>query len=319
MPTIALTNSIAFANVPDVERDFPRIRVMGTIGWIASGLACGFLPQMLGYADISPTNIPLLITAGSSALLGVFAFFLPDTPPKSTGKMDIKVMLGPDALILLRDKNFLVFFFCSFLFAMPLAFYYIFANGYLTEVGMKNATGWMTLGQFSEIFFCWHCRFSLNALVSKGIIAWSGHRCDPLWLLFIYGSADEYFTYALLFLGILLHGVSYDFYYVTAYIYVDKKPRAYAYRRAGADHALLPGLRQFARLSSWRCDDGKDVRLSGTGKRTDFQLVRDVDFRRGDDCHYRRAVHDFFRESDNEITAIKVDDRDIALTQGEVK
>lgn len=153
MPTIALTNSIAFANVPDVERDFPRIRVMGTIGWIASGLACGFLPQMLGYSDISPTNIPLLITAGSSALLGVFAFFLPDTPPKSTGKMDFKVMLGLDALILLRDKNFLVFFFCSFLFAMPLAFYYIFANGYLTEVGMKNATGWMTLGQFSEIFF----------------------------------------------------------------------------------------------------------------------------------------------------------------------
>ena len=112
MPTIALTNSIAFA-------------------------------------DISPTTIPLLITAGSSALLGVFAFFLPDTPPKSTGKMDIKVMLGLDALILLRDKNFLVFFFCSFLFAMPLAFYYIFANVYLTEVGMKNATGWMTLGQFS--------------------------------------------------------------------------------------------------------------------------------------------------------------------------
>lgn len=77
MPTIALTNSIAFANVPDVERDFPRIRVMGTIGWIASGLACGFLPQILGYADISPTNIPLLITAGSSALLGVFAFSCP--------------------------------------------------------------------------------------------------------------------------------------------------------------------------------------------------------------------------------------------------
>lgn len=78
---------------------------MGTIGWIASGLACGFLPQMLGYNDISPTNIPLLITAASSALLGVFAFCLPDTPPKSTGKMDIKVMLGLDALVLLRDKT----------------------------------------------------------------------------------------------------------------------------------------------------------------------------------------------------------------------
>lgn len=91
MPTIALTNSIAFANVPDVERDFPRIRVMGTIGWIASGLACGFLPQILGYADISPTNIPLLITAGSSALLGVFAFFLcPTRHQKAPAKWILK-------------------------------------------------------------------------------------------------------------------------------------------------------------------------------------------------------------------------------------
>ncbi len=89
-------------------------------------------------------------------------------------------MLGLDALVLLRDKNFLVFFFCSFLFAMPLAFYYIFANGYLTEVGMKNATGWMTLGQFSEIFFMLALPFSLNALVLKGIITWSYYRCDPL-------------------------------------------------------------------------------------------------------------------------------------------
>ena len=106
MPTIALTNSIAFANVDDVEADFPRIRVMGTIGWIASGPACGFLPQMMGYSDISDTNIPLLMTAASSLLLGVFALFLPNTPPKSTGKLDFKVMLGLDALILLRDKTF---------------------------------------------------------------------------------------------------------------------------------------------------------------------------------------------------------------------
>lgn len=92
-------------------------------------------------------------------------------------------MLGLDALVLLRDKNFLVFFFCSFLFAMPLAFYYIFANGYLTEVGMKNATGWMTLGQFSEIFFMLALPFSLSALVLKGIISWSYYRRDPLRLL----------------------------------------------------------------------------------------------------------------------------------------
>ncbi len=112
MPTIALTNSIAFANVPDVERDFPRIRVMGTIGWIASGLACGFLPQMLGYADISPTNIPLLITAGSSALLGVFLRFPARHAAKSTGKWILKSCSASDALILLRDKtssSFLLF------------------------------------------------------------------------------------------------------------------------------------------------------------------------------------------------------------------
>ncbi|XPE44649.1 hypothetical protein ACNKHV_13195 [Shigella flexneri] len=115
--------------MPDVERDFPRIRATGTIGWIASVwhvVSC----RKCWYAHISPMNIPLRITAGSSALLGVFAFSCPHAA-KIRQNQHQKVMLGPDALILLRDKNFLVFFFCSFLFAMPLAFYYIFANGYL--------------------------------------------------------------------------------------------------------------------------------------------------------------------------------------------
>ena len=178
MPTIALTNSIAFANVPDVERDFPRIRVMGTIGWIASGLACGFLPQMLGYADISPTNIPLLITAGSSALLGVFCVFPARHAAKSTGKMDIKVMLGSDALILLRDKKLPRLF----LLFIPVCD----ATGVLLHLCQRlsdrswheNATGWMTLGQFSEIFFMLALPFSLNALVSKRYycLVWSPLR-----------------------------------------------------------------------------------------------------------------------------------------------
>src|SRR5690606_8329993 len=124
MPTIALTNSIAFANVPDVERDFPRIRVMGTIGWIASGLACGFLPQMLGYNSISPTYTPRFITPGHSIRMGAFSFYLQDTHRKSAGKLHIKVLLDRDALILLRYKTFLVLFFCTFLFAMPLSLYY---------------------------------------------------------------------------------------------------------------------------------------------------------------------------------------------------
>ncbi|WP_369308920.1 nucleoside permease [Providencia rettgeri] len=223
MPTIALTNSIAFSNVEDVERDYPRIRVMGTIGWIASGIVCGFLPTMMGYGDISATNIPLLITAASSALLGFFTFFLPNTPPKGTGKMSVKVMLGLDAIVLLRDRNFLVFFVCSFLFAMPLAFYYIFANGYLTEVGMKNATGWMTLGQFSEIFFMLALPFFTKRFGIKKVLLLGLITAAIRYAFFIYGDADHIFTYGLLFLGILLHGVSYDFYYVTAYIYVDKK------------------------------------------------------------------------------------------------
>ena len=133
-------------------------------------------------------------------------------------------MLGPDALILLRDKNFLVFFFCSFLFAMPLAFYYIFANGYLTEVGMKNATGWMTLGQFSEIFFMLALPFFTKRFGIKRYycLVWSPPR-SVMASLFT-AVRMNISLYALLFLGILLHGVSYDFYYVTAYIYVDKKP-----------------------------------------------------------------------------------------------
>ncbi|MEX9746136.1 nucleoside permease [Providencia rettgeri] len=223
MPTIALTNSIAFSNVEDVERDYPRIRVMGTIGWIASGIACGFLPSMMGFGDISATNIPLLVTAASSSLLGFFTYFLPDTPPKGTGKMSIKVMLGLDAIVLLRDRNFLVFFVCSFLFVMPLAFYYIFANGYLTEVGMKNATGWMTLGQFSEIFFMLALPFFTKRFGIKKVLLLGLITAAIRYAFFIYGDADHLFTYGLLFLGILLHGVSYDFYYVTAYIYVDKK------------------------------------------------------------------------------------------------
>ncbi|MGY0150063.1 nucleoside permease [Edwardsiella tarda] len=250
MPTIALTNSIAFANVADVERDFPRIRVMGTLGWIGSGLVCGFLPSLLGYADISATHIPLLITAASSVLLGLFALTLPDTPPQRRGRLNMKVMLGLDALVLLRDKNFLVFFVCSFLFAMPLAFYYIFANGYLTEVGMRNATGWMTLGQFSEIFFMLALPFFTRRFGIKRVLLLGLLTAAMRYGFFIYGGVDHLFSYALLFLGILLHGVSYDFYYVTAYIYVDKK--APAHMRTAAQGLITLCCQGFGSLLGYR-------------------------------------------------------------------
>ncbi|SJN52952.1 Putative nucleoside transporter YegT [Vibrio ruber DSM 16370] len=250
MPTIALTNSIAFSNVADVERDFPRIRVMGTIGWIASGIAIGFLPGWLGYGDISSSNIPLIITALSSAALGVFALMLPNTPPKSTGKLDLKVMLGLDAMVLLKDRNFLAFFICSFMFSMPLAFYYIFANGFLTEVGMTHATGWMTLGQFSEIFFMLALPFFIKRFGIKKVLLLGLFTAAIRYGFFAYGNADAWYLYSLLFLGILLHGVSYDFYFVTAYIYVDKK--APAHMRTAAQGLITLGCQGIGSLLGYR-------------------------------------------------------------------
>ncbi len=250
MPTIALTNSIAFSNVEDVERDFPRIRVLGTIGWIASGIAIGFLPGWLGYGDISSSNIPLIITAVSSAILGVFALVLPNTPPKSTGKLSLKVMLGLDALVLLKDRNFLAFFVCSFMFSMPLAFYYIFANGFLTEVGMSNATGWMTLGQFSEIFFMLALPFFTKRFGIKKVLLLGLTTAAIRYGFFVYGSADTWYLYSILFAGILLHGVSYDFYFVTAYIYVDKK--APAHMRTAAQGLITLGCQGIGSLLGYR-------------------------------------------------------------------
>ncbi len=223
MPTIALTNSIAFSHVARVETDFPRIRVMGTLGWIASGIVCGFLPSMLGFGDISSGNIPLLITAISSLLLGIFSLMLPATEPKSQGKFSLREALGIDALKLLKDRSFLVFFICSFLFSMPLAFYYIFAEGFLTEAGLAHATGWMTLGQLSEIFGLLAMpffikRFGIGKVLLLGLVT-----AALRYLFFVFGGDQNAFAIALLFMGILLHGVSYDFYFVTAYIYVDRK------------------------------------------------------------------------------------------------
>lgn len=250
MPTIALTNSIAFSNVTDVERDFPRIRVLGTIGWIASGIAVGFLPNWLGYGDISSSNIPLIITALSSALLGVFAFLLPNTPPKSSGKLNLKVMLGIDAMVLLKDRNFFAFFICSFMFSMPLAFYYIFANGFLTEVGMSNATGWMTLGQFSEIFFMLALPFFTKRYGIKKVLLLGLFTAVIRYGFFAYGSVETWYLYSLLFAGILLHGVSYDFYFVTAYIYVDKK--APAHMRTAAQGLITLGCQGIGSLLGYR-------------------------------------------------------------------
>lgn len=228
MPTVALTNSIAFANIRDTEKDFPRIRVLGTLGWIASGLVVGFmLPPLLGMDNVSDTNMPLIVTALASVLLGLYSFMLPHTPPKVGQRTDIKDLLGLNALGLLRDRSFAIFALCSFLFCMPLAFYYQFANGYLTQVGLENATGWMTLGQVSEIFAMLALPFLLKRYGIKKVLLLGFVTAGIRYVLFIYGGTADVLMYSMLFIGILLHGVSYDFYFVTGYIYVDKKAPAH--------------------------------------------------------------------------------------------
>ncbi|TBL41086.1 MFS transporter [Hafnia alvei] len=228
MPTVALTNSIAFANIRDTEKDFPRIRVLGTLGWIAAGLVVGFmLPPLLGMDNVSDTNMPLIVTALASVLLGLYSFMLPNTPPKVGQRTDIKDLLGLNALGLLRDRSFAIFALCSFLFCMPLAFYYQFANGYLTQVGLENATGWMTLGQVSEIFAMLALPFLLKRYGIKKVLLLGFVTAGIRYVLFIYGGTADLLMYSMLFIGILLHGVSYDFYFVTGYIYVDKKAPAH--------------------------------------------------------------------------------------------
>lgn len=228
MPTVALNNSIAFANIRDTEKDFPRIRVLGTLGWIASGLVVGFmLPPLLGMDNVSDTNMPLIVTALASVLLGLYSFMLPNTPPKVGQRTDIKDLLGLNALGLLRDRSFAIFALCSFLFCMPLAFYYQFANGYLTQVGLENATGWMTLGQVSEIFAMLALPFLLKRYGIKKVLLLGFVTAGIRYVLFIYGGTADLLMYSMLFIGILLHGVSYDFYFVTGYIYVDKKAPAH--------------------------------------------------------------------------------------------
>ena len=228
MPTVAITNSIAFRNLADSEGEFPRVRVLGTIGWIFSGLLVGFVPSWVGLGDISTTNLPFIVTAAASILLAGFALFLPDTPPNAHhGQIDVKELLGLNAVQMLREKEFGIFAICSFLFCIPLAFYYQFANGYLTQVGLTQATGWMTLGQFSEIFFMISLPFFIKRFGIKKVLLLGLVTAMIRYGFFMIGGTENMFQYALLFGGILLHGASYDFYFVSAYIYTDRKAPAH--------------------------------------------------------------------------------------------
>jgi nucleoside transporter len=217
MPTLALSNSISFHQMTNPEREFPAIRVLGTIGWIVAGLCIGTL-------GLESTALPMRIAAAGSVVLGAFCFVLPHTPPQKKARATLRDALGLDALGLLGERSFAVFVLGSFLICIPLQFYYAFANLFLNELHVSNAAGKMTLGQMSEIFFMlvmpWFFRrLGVKWMLLVGMAAWTAR-----YALFAYGNADALVW--MLYAGILLHGICYDFFFVTGQIYVDRRAPA---------------------------------------------------------------------------------------------
>jgi len=232
MPTLALSNSISFHQMKDPGREFPAIRVLGTIGWIVAGL-------LIGTLGLEASATPLQLAAASSIVLGVFCLALPHTPPQKQSRAKLADILGLDALKLLGERSFAIFVLGSFLICIPLQFYYAFANLFLNELHVTNAAGKMTLGQMSEIFFMlvmpWFFRrLGVKYMLLVGMAAWTAR-----YVLFAYGNSSELVW--MLYAGILLHGICYDFFFVTGQIYVD--------RRAPADlRAAAQGLIAFVTL-----------------------------------------------------------------------
>ncbi len=225
MPTLALVNSVAFNQMKDPEKEFSVIRVWGTIGWIVAGLAISYLFQWDSTEGISSGLLSktFLMTSIASLILGVYSFTLPKTPPKpaNSEKTSISSILGLDALSLLKDRNFLMFFIASILICIPLAFYYQHANQFLTEINITNPTGKMTLGQISEVGFMlllpiFFKRFGFKTTILIGMLAWVLR-----YALFAYGDSGE--TAFMIILGIALHGICYDFFFVSGQIYTNAK------------------------------------------------------------------------------------------------
>ncbi|MFH6971177.1 nucleoside permease [Flavobacterium petrolei] len=224
MPTLALVNSVSFNQMKDPEKEFANIRVWGTIGWIIAGLSISYFFHWDSAEGISSGLLKnTFLLAGIAAfILGLFSFSLPKTPPKvSDEKIKIGDIIGLDALKLLKDKNFAIFFVSSILICIPLAFYYQNANLFLTEAGVENPTGKMAIGQISEALFLllipvFFTRFGFKKTILVGMLAWAIR-----YVLFAYGNGDD--LSFMLIIGIALHGICYDFFFVSGQIYTNSK------------------------------------------------------------------------------------------------
>src|SRR6478672_8670293 len=214
MPTIALSNSIAFAQMSDPGKQFPWIRVFGTVGWIVAGLIIGGL-------KIEPTTYIFMIAGGVSVLLGLLSFVLPNTPPKAKVATSASQALGTQAFVLFKSRPYLIFFIAAILVCIPLSFYYGWANPFLNELKVSNAAGKMTLGQFSEALFILAIPFLFNRIGVKNMLLMGMTAWILRYVCFAYGNTDG--NMWMLYAGIILHGVCYDFFFVTGYMYTEKK------------------------------------------------------------------------------------------------
>jgi nucleoside transporter len=256
MPTLSLTNSISMSNLKDPAAEFGSVRVLGTLGWIAVGL-------LLGTLGVDATATPIRIAAMASLALGAFSLLLPHTPPPSAGKaFAARDVMGLDALALMKDRSFTVFVIGSFLLCIPLQFYYAFANPFLNEVGMVGAAGKMTMGQMSEVFFMLFIgvllrKHGIKTILLVAMLAWAAR-----YFLFAMGDADT--KVWMLYGGLLLHGVCYDFFFVSGQIYVDQQAGPKIRAAAQGFIALVTlGLGNF--VGSWLSGRIVDAHLLADG------------------------------------------------------
>jgi len=219
-PTIGLSNSLAFHNITNQEKEFPMLRVFGTIGWIVAGI---FVSTVLG-ADTSA--VPFYVAGASGIFLGLFSFSLPATPPPAAGKesLSIREILGIEALSQLKSRSFVVFIVSSFLISIPLAAYYNFAPIFASAAGLADPATKMSFGQMSEVVFMLAMPFFFRRLGVKWMLLVGMGAWVLRYVLFALAATDG--VVWMIMTGIILHGICYDFFFVTGQIYVDKKSTA---------------------------------------------------------------------------------------------
>jgi nucleoside transporter len=214
-PTIALTNSLTLQHLKDPGRDFPLIRVFGTLGWIVIGVTIGRL-------GVETSTVPFMLAAGASVVMSIFSLTLPHTPPPSKGQtVTLRRILGLDALVMLKRPSFAVFAVASILACIPLTFYFSFTNAYLNELHVENAAGKMALGQASEVIMMLLMPFILRrvtvrSILIMGLLAWSVR-----YMLLAYGNPVG--GICMFYVAILLHGICYDFFFMTGQLYTDQE------------------------------------------------------------------------------------------------